>query len=127
MRGHSTVRVGRVYDPVGHEDGARVLVDRLWPRGLAREAAALDDWCKQVAPSSELRSWYGHDPGRFEEFAIRYRAELEEPERAVALSDLVELGGRTSGVTLLTATKTLEISHATVLAEAISQSLGGER
>jgi uncharacterized protein YeaO (DUF488 family) len=85
---------------------------------LAREAAQLDDWCKQVAPSAELRRWYGHDPDKLEEFAARYRAELEEPERAEALDSLVELSRR-GPVTLLTATKELDLSHATLLAQAI--------
>lgn len=109
-----------MYDPPGPDDGARVLVDRLWPRGLAKEAAALDDWCREVAPSSELRSWYGHDPDRFEEFASRYRTELDAPDRAAALAALRERS-REGIVTLLTATKALPISHATVLAQVISR------
>ncbi len=63
------MRVGRVYDEAVPGDGARVLVDRIWPRGLSKERAALDEWCKQVAPSTALRKWYGHDPSLFEEFA----------------------------------------------------------
>jgi uncharacterized protein YeaO (DUF488 family) len=109
------VRVARVYDPPGRDDGARVLVDRLWPRGLAKAGAALDDWCQQVAPSAELRRWYGHDPDLFAEFTRRYLAELEDPERAAALASLRELAGHRT-VTLLTATKDVEISHAAVLA-----------
>lgn len=109
------VNVRRVYDePVG-ADGARVLVDRIWPRGLTKDKAALDDWCKAVAPSTELRKWYSHDPDRFDEFDRRYRAELEEPERAEALGhlrDIVDHGP----LTLLTATKHPDISEATVLA-----------
>jgi uncharacterized protein YeaO (DUF488 family) len=116
------VKTGRVYDPAGSGDGQRILVDRLWPRGLAREAAQLDEWCKQVAPSAELRKWYGHDPDRFEEFAGKYRAELEEPERAEALERLVALGRR-GPLTLLTATKELDLSHATLLAQAIDDEL----
>src|SRR3954447_12267871 len=69
------VQVRRVYDPAEPEDGQRVLVDRLWPRGLSKERAQLDDWCKEIAPSNELRKWYGHDPDRYAEFARRYRAE----------------------------------------------------
>ena len=68
------VRVRRAYEESEPGDGARVLVDRIWPRGLTKAKAALDEWCKHVAPSDELRKWYGHDPGRFEEFGRRYPA-----------------------------------------------------
>ena len=96
-------------------DGTRVLVDRLWPRGLTKAKAGLDEWCKQVAPSTELRKWYSHDPERFEEFARRYRAELDDSERADALTHLRDLAkGQT--LTLLTASKRPEISEAAVLA-----------
>ena len=71
------IRVRRVYEEPEPDDGTRVLVDRLWPRGLSKAKAALDEWCKDVAPSAELRTWYGHDPARFEEFAGRYRLELD--------------------------------------------------
>lgn len=72
----TAVRLKRVYDPASPSDGYRVLVDRLWPRGLRREAAQLDEWARELAPSSELRRWFGHDPGRFDEFRRRYTAEL---------------------------------------------------
>jgi uncharacterized protein YeaO (DUF488 family) len=113
------VRVGRVYGPAGEGDGARVLVDRLWPRGLSRSAADLDDWCREVAPSADLRKWFGHDPARFTEFASRYRDELADEDRAAALAALAGLRRRheQGPVTLLTATKTVEISHAVVLAD----------
>jgi uncharacterized protein YeaO (DUF488 family) len=109
------VRVGRVYDPPSAEDGRRILVDRLWPRGLSKEHAALDDWCKAVAPSDDLRRWYGHDPARFDEFAARYREELEDPERAAALETIVA-AARAGTVSLLTATKELSLSHAPIIA-----------
>ncbi|MGW2153103.1 DUF488 domain-containing protein [Nonomuraea sp. NPDC001699] len=112
------VRVRRVYEEPEPDDGARVLVDRLWPRGLAKADAHLDEWCKQVAPSTELRTWYKHDPDRFEEFGHRYRSELAEPERAEAVAHLRELAGKGT-LTLLTATKQPEISEAAVLAELI--------
>jgi uncharacterized protein YeaO (DUF488 family) len=114
------VRVRRVYDEPQDRDGARVLVDRIWPRGLAREKAALDEWCRTVAPSNELRRWYGHDPNRFEQFARRYRAELKQPEASAALAHLRELAAR-RGLTLLTATRNLEISQAAVLAALLRQ------
>jgi uncharacterized protein YeaO (DUF488 family) len=111
-----TVRVRRVYDPVEDDGGRRVLVDRLWPRGLSRSKARIDEWCKDVAPSTELREWYGHDPARYDEFANRYRSELDDPVRAAALSELRELAGNGT-LTLLTATKDFAISQAAVLAE----------
>lgn len=110
------VKVGRAYDDAARADGARVLVDRIWPRGLSKERAALDEWCKEVAPSTQLRKWYRHDPTRFEEFARRYRVELEDPERSEALAHLRELAKRRT-VTLLTATKQADISEAAVLAD----------
>jgi uncharacterized protein YeaO (DUF488 family) len=109
------VKVGRVYDPPARGDGARVLVDRIWPRGLTKVKAHLDEWCKEVAPSTELRKWYSHDPARFAEFARRYHAELKEPQRSDALAHLRELA-RDRTLTLLTATKQSDISEAEVLA-----------
>jgi uncharacterized protein YeaO (DUF488 family) len=110
------VRTGRVYEPSQPGDGARLLVDRLWPRGVSKEKAALDQWCRAVAPSNELRHWYGHDPDKFAEFRARYEEELGEPEPAAALADL--RGWHERGpVILLTATRTVDISHAAVLAD----------
>jgi uncharacterized protein YeaO (DUF488 family) len=110
------VRVRRVYDGRIRGDGARVLVDRIWPRGLSKQKADLDEWCKSVAPSTALRKWYGHDLERFDEFGRRYRAELEERERAEALQHLRTLAKRRN-LTLLTATKQADISEAAVLAD----------
>jgi uncharacterized protein YeaO (DUF488 family) len=110
------VRVRRVYDGPEHADGARVLVDRVWPRGLAKDKAELDEWCKDVAPSTELRKWYGHDPDRFAEFTRRYQAELADAGPAEAVSHLRDLAKR-GPLTLLTATKQADISQAAVLAE----------
>jgi uncharacterized protein YeaO (DUF488 family) len=117
------VRVRRVYEPAEPDDGQRVLVDRLWPRGLSKERARLDHWCKAIAPSNELRKWYGHDPVRYAEFARRYRAELDDPQRAAALAQLRELtvAGR---LTLLTATKRSDISEAAVLADLLGAGAG---
>lgn len=110
------VRVRRVYDEAADDDGTRVLVDRIWPRGMTKARADLAEWCKQVAPSTELRKWYGHDPARFPEFADRYRAELGEPERAAALQHLGELAEH-HPLTLLTATRHPDLSEAVVLAD----------
>ncbi|MGH3971015.1 MAG: DUF488 domain-containing protein [Mycobacterium sp.] len=113
------VQVRRVYDAPARGDGNRVLVDRIWPRGLTKEKADLDEWCKTVAPSTELRKWYHHDPERYTEFARRYRQELTEPEKAEALAHLRTLAkGR--NLTLLTASKAVDISEATVLAAMLS-------
>jgi uncharacterized protein YeaO (DUF488 family) len=111
--------VARIYDPVGADDGARVLVDRLWPRGITKAGAPFDRWCREVAPSTELRRWYGHDPSRFDAFAARYRAELENPVAAQALDDLRVEAGR-GNLTLLTATKEIALSHLAVLADLLS-------
>ncbi|MGH9281819.1 MAG: DUF488 domain-containing protein [Acidimicrobiales bacterium] len=119
MENRATVRLRRVYDDPQAEDGLRVLVDRIWPRGLTKAKAALDEWCRDVGPSTALRKWYGHDRERFGEFTRRYQAELTDPERAEALQHLRELAeGHT--VTLLTATKDATISEAAVLADLLS-------
>ena len=112
------VRVRRAYDEPEQADGTRVLVDRLWPRGLSKARAALDEWCKNVAPSAELRTWYSHDPDRFAEFSRRYEQELHDPERAEALEHLRALASERP-LTLLTATKKPAISEAAVLAALI--------
>jgi uncharacterized protein YeaO (DUF488 family) len=114
-----SVRVRRVYEEPRPDDGTRVLVDRLWPRGLTKARAAVDEWCKNVAPSDELRKWYGHDPDRFAEFSRRYRQELKDPEHAEAVGHLRDLGSDRP-LTLLTATKEPDISEAAVLASVLS-------
>jgi len=110
------VRVARIYDGPSQQDGRRVLVDRVWPRGFSKQRADLDEWCKAVAPSSELRRWYGHDPALFAEFTRRYLTELGEGEPAAALEHLRTLTGQ-GRLTLLTATKAVDISQAAVLAD----------
>jgi uncharacterized protein YeaO (DUF488 family) len=115
------VRLRRIYDEATPADGARVLVDRLWPRGISKDRAQLDQWCKEVAPSTELRTWYHHDPELFDEFARRYRSELEGPDRAAAFEKLRRLARRGT-LTLLTATKDVERSEAAVLVDLIRRS-----
>ncbi|MGW2231938.1 DUF488 domain-containing protein [Streptomyces formicae] len=114
------VQVKRVYDPVSPDDGTRVLIDRLWPRGVSKERATLDAWEKELAPSTELRHWYDHDPDRYEEFAERYRHELTGPERTAAL-DRLRAVARAGRLTLLTATKDLPHGHVRVLVAALEQ------
>jgi uncharacterized protein YeaO (DUF488 family) len=117
------VQVRRIYDAPMPDDGARVLVDRLWPRGVSKARAQLDEWCKQIAPSSELRTWYHHDPELFAEFTRRYADELRAPEPSAALAHLRDLAGRQT-LTLLTATKDPDISEAAVLADLLTH--GGD-
>jgi uncharacterized protein YeaO (DUF488 family) len=107
------IRVARVYEDVDPDDGQRVLVDRIWPRGFRKDDPRVGIWCKDVAPSKELREWYHHQPERFDEFASRYQAELSG---SPALAELRELTKR-GVVTLVTATRELEGSQATVLAK----------
>src|SRR3954447_22786783 len=109
------MRMRRVYDPVEDADGRRVLVDRLWPRGLRKDDARVGHWLKEVAPSDELRRWYGHQPDRFAEFAQRYQQELHSEEGRAALAELSRLAAA-GPLTVVTATKELPLSHLTVLA-----------
>jgi uncharacterized protein YeaO (DUF488 family) len=114
------IRVRRVYDLPGAEDGARVLADRLWPRGMRKEAADLTLWLKEIAPSDELRRWYHRDMTQWQEFARRYRAELDRSEAAVKrLLGLI----RSGTVTLLYAAREAEHNHAIVLAEYMRERL----
>lgn len=119
MAMHHPVQVRRIYDDPLRTDGTRILVDRLWPRGLTKEKAHLDDCCKAVAPSSALRKWYAHDPRLFAEFSRRYRAELQDGEAAAALDRLRTLSGQ-GPLTLLTATKDPGISDSAVLRELLT-------
>lgn len=112
------IQVKRVYDAAAPSDGSRVLVDRLWPRGLAKDEAGLSSWERTVAPSDQLRMWYGHVPERYPEFARRYRAELAEADRAEALERLAGLAGDQT-LTLLTATKDPAHSQAEVIKEVL--------
>jgi uncharacterized protein YeaO (DUF488 family) len=110
----ASIRVKRAYEPSSKDDGLRILIDRLWPRGLSKTGLKLDAWVKHLAPSNALRQWYKHDPTKFDEFRRRYLAELKAQGEA-----LDELRKTVSGraTTLVTATKELELSHATVLRE----------
>jgi uncharacterized protein YeaO (DUF488 family) len=108
----ASIRIKRAYDPPGTDDGLRILIDRLWPRGLAKSKLKLDAWPKHLSPSNALRKWYQHGPEKFAEFRKRYVAELKA--QGEGLDELrATVKGRT--VTLLTATKELDLSHATVL------------
>ncbi|MBE1592177.1 DUF488 domain-containing protein [Nonomuraea angiospora] len=114
MAVHITYR--RVYEETPPGDGKRVLVDRVWPRGMRKQDAHLDEWLRDVAPSSELRRWYGHEPSRFAEFRRRYLAELRDAGHREAARHLRDLAAH-DDLTLLTATKDVDHSQAAVLAE----------
>jgi uncharacterized protein YeaO (DUF488 family) len=115
------VRVRRIYDRTAPDDGVRVLVDRVWPRGLSKDGADLDEWARDVAPSTELRRWYDHDPEKFDQFRSQYRRELEDPTRRAVFKHLQTLL-EDNPLTLLTATTDVEHSNATVLAELLRES-----
>lgn len=110
----SVIALARVYDEPDPDEGVRVLVDRLWPRGMHRGDPRIGRWDKQVAPSTELRRWYGHDPARYAEFTRRYRDELAQPEMAPALDELRTLAAK-GRFTLVTATKNVDQSELGVL------------
>ena len=113
MSAKNRIRVARVYDEVGPDEGQRVLVDRVWPRGMRKDDPRVGIWYRDVAPSKDLREWYQHDPDRFDEFASRYKSELRDNS---ALDELRKLAKR-GPVTLVTATRDLDISQAAVLAK----------
>jgi uncharacterized protein YeaO (DUF488 family) len=116
MGAKSRIRVARIYQDVDPDDGQRVLVDRIWPRGIRKSDPRVGIWCKDVAPSKELRDWYHHQPERFDEFASRYAAELTDN---AALDELRKLTRR-GVVTLVTATRDLDESQAAVLAKLLN-------
>ena len=112
------VRLKRAYDPAEPRDGYRVLVDRLWPRGVSKERARLDEWARELAPSAELRTWFGHDPERFAEFERRYRAELTAHEEKL---DELRCRAREGTLTLVYGARDEEHNDAVVLAELLRE------
>jgi uncharacterized protein YeaO (DUF488 family) len=119
----SHVRLKRVYEPPSPEDGVRVLVDRLWPRGLRKADAAVDRWMKDVAPSTELRQWFGHDPERWQEFRRRYARELQQ--HSTSIGELRELV-RHDTVTLVFGARDEEHNDAVVLREVLLRPQSGQ-
>jgi len=113
-----SIAIKRVYDETMGDDGMRILIDRLWPRGLSKASVKLDAWPRELSPSNELRKWYGHDPERFAEFDRRYRGEL-----AAHKDELAALRATIKGhhATLLTATRELDLSHAVVLRKVLQK------
>ncbi|MGN6339606.1 MAG: DUF488 domain-containing protein [Ginsengibacter sp.] len=111
------IQLKRIYEAGSKEDGYRILVDRLWPRGFTKEKAALDLWLKEIAPSNELRKWFGHDPDKWKDFQKKYRQELKQNKEAVdILKDYIQKGK----VTLLYAAKDEEHNEAQVIKDFIS-------
>jgi uncharacterized protein YeaO (DUF488 family) len=117
---HVDVRLKRAYDPPAPMDGYRVLIDRLWPRGVSREQARLDDWDTELPPSTELRRWFGHEPGRFEEFRSRYIDELREQRPRLAA---LRRRARKGTLTLVYSARDTEHNDAVVLAEILRRGL----
>jgi len=119
----SNVRLRRAYDEPAPGDGYRVLVDRVWPRGRTKERLRLDDWARDLGPSTELRKWFGHDPARWAEFQVRYRAELADLDRAQALDALAERALR-GPVTVVFGARDSEHNQAVVIADELEQRMG---
>jgi uncharacterized protein YeaO (DUF488 family) len=116
------IQIKRVYDPSAKEDGVRFLVERLWPRGMKKEALQMDAWCKDLAPSSELRRWFSHDPAKWKEFQRRYRAELaDNPAACQPLFDAAKQGN----MTLLYSAHDTEHNSARVLKSYLEERLRG--
>lgn len=111
-----SIEIKRVYESPSEDDGYRVLVDRIWPRGVSKEEARLDEWCKQLAPSDELRKWFDHDPEKFDTFRSRYRRELEDEEKQEQLDRLARKSAEQK-VTLLYGAKDESCNQAVVLQE----------
>lgn len=107
-----TVKIKRIYEPYSKTDGTRILVDRLWPRGIKKEEAHIDKWFKEIAPSNELRKWYNHEPEKFEAFNKKYREELSQTS---VLNELLDYMKGQETVTLLFAAKNEQLSNASVL------------
>ena len=108
------VKIKRVYDRYQKSDGMRILVDRLWPRGVSKSAAHLDQWLREVGPSNELRKWFGHKPERWRAFEARYRRELRAPKRKEVLKELKRLASKRT-VTLLFGAREVEHNNAVVI------------
>jgi uncharacterized protein YeaO (DUF488 family) len=113
-----TIKIKRIYDPAAEDDGRRILVDRLWPRGIKKDDAAIDEWLKDIAPSNELRKWFSHDPSKWTEFKERYIEELKQKRDMV---ERLRMDADKGGITLVFAAKDTEHNNAAVLMELIRQ------
>ena len=115
-----TIRIKRIYDEQAEDDGYRILVDRIWPRGVSKEKANLDEWNKDIAPSTELRKWFDHKEERFEEFKLKYRNELKEKEEQ--LNELRKIAN-SEPISLLYAAKSPILNNAIVLKDVLEKGL----
>src|SRR5512135_2901215 len=113
----SMIKIKRIYDPASPDDGKRIYVDRLWPRGMKKEEVKMDEWLKEISPSDDLRKWFGHDPSKYAEFKRRYRKELEKHSEVL---ERIRKEGRKETVTLLFSAKDAEHNNATVMKEILS-------
>ncbi|MEM0106702.1 MAG: DUF488 domain-containing protein [Candidatus Micrarchaeaceae archaeon] len=116
------IKIKRIYDTIEVTDGIRILVDRLWPRGVRRSSQKVDYWAKDVAPSNELRKWFGHDPSKWEEFRKRYIEELETENNGALEKFILRIKGNDT-ITLLYSSKDVEHNNAIVLAEVLKKEL----
>ena len=113
-----TINIKRVYEDKSNDDGYRVFIDRLWPRGVSKEAAHFDEWMKELAPSTELRKWFDHKPERFAEFSKRYKEELQEHKEGL---DNLRKKAKSEKITLLFAAKNVEMNNAVIIKEVLEE------
>lgn len=113
------IKIKRIYDPASADDGQRILIDRLWPRGIKKENAKIDEWLKEIAPSDELRKWFSHDPDKWTEFRKKYRDELRKKQDLV---DKLCKEAKNGKITLLFSARDTEFNNAVVLKEVIEKS-----
>jgi len=112
------IKIKRAYDPLSSDDGKRILVDRLWPRGIKKEDAAIDEWLKDIAPSTELRKWYSHDPAKWGEFKKRYKIELKDK---IGIIDRLRQESKKRTITFLFSAKATELNNAVALKQFIEE------
>lgn len=115
-----TVKLKRAYEKATTNDGKRILVDRIWPRGVSKEDAALDEWFKEIGPSKELRQWFNHDPDKFEEFKKKYHEELQDGEQKASYDKLKAMQKENNTITLVYAAKDEQHNQAQVLKEMLN-------
>ena len=112
------IKIKRIYDPASTDDGKRIYIDRLWPRGMKKEEVKIDEWLKEISPSDGLRKWFGHDPSKYAEFKRRYKRELEKHSQIL---ERIKKEGKRETVTLLFSAKDVEHNNATVMREILNQ------
>ncbi len=112
------IKIKRIYDPASPDDGKRIYIDRLWPRGMKKEEVKIDEWLKDISPSDDLRKWFGHDPSKYAEFKRRYSKELQKHSEIL---ERIRREGRKGAVTLLFSAKDVEHNNATVMKEILSR------